>query len=301
MKADLHITAPARAAGNGIWEAVLRSASAVGLELRIHETTSPAAERFDNRLSAILVVSAAERTGMSPQTKTPVIVVGGGPFRKDQGPVYILPEPSGSSPGLWPDLFASLCLAILMRRLYHDALRQVEAFEANSELSRRELLELKKAFMAQEAALEYSRQERMDYQKELKAREEVSEFGRKELMDSREILEAWDRFYLFVVEELKGLHHELEAQERTIELSGEERKRSDQTLKAMDALMEEHRLHALREFESLDRMTDAELAALLKEEGLWKSLETSSDPHQLVLVIKALFKTLLRRVRRSTG
>lgn len=297
MKIDLHITPEAQAVLGETLDTAVRNAAAAGLELRLHTAPSPPAPS-DTRLSAVLVLTSEESCAMTAPTKTPIIVLADGPYRKEDG-CYILPKPDKAKDGLWPDLFLAACQAALMRRLYHDALRQVEAFEASSELSRKELMELKRAFMAQEAALEFSRQERLEYEREIRARDQVSEFGRKELMDSRNVLEAWDRFYLFVVEELKALHNEIEAQERTIELSGEELRRSDQTLKALDNLVEKHRLDAIRELEGIDRLSEQEIASLLEEEGVWKALERSTDRHQLVLVIRALFKVLLRRLRKS--
>jgi hypothetical protein len=301
MKLDLFVTPSTRKLLTPSLPAVKTTTAVFGLNLTVKNCRIPEQFKSVNTHSSLFLLTKKEFDSLPcPVAEASVIVLSSGPVRKEKRcQVYRIPSPGRTGSVLWAQFFATLCHSIMMKRFYKDSLRQIEAFEANSEFSRSELMDLKSAFRAQEAVIELGRQERMRYEQELTARKNTAELGRQELMTSREIIRAWEMFYGLVQEELRELHREFDAQQKTLDLSGEERKQSENTVKALDAVVEKSRLDSIQQIETIERMSEKDIETVLEREGLWKTLAGKSDRQQLVLVIKGLLRLLLRKHRGS--
>jgi len=264
------------------------------LNTRLKNIKFSSKEKIDKNSTAFFILNSKEKNTLG-QNAIPVFL--SEKILISEEKIYF-PFPQKKSKDLWAFTLIALCESIVLKKRYKECLKEIEAFDVNSEFSRKELLELRNAVRAQEAVIELGRQEQMRYEEELKAHEKVEEMGRQELIANYEIIKAWEMFYVLVREELLELRKEYEAQQKVLELSSKELEESDKTIKAMDAVAELRRLDEIKEIEVIEKMTEEDLTKILEEEGLWKNLLEKTEKKELVSVIKGLFRLLLRKSKR---
>lgn len=200
-------------------------------------------------------------------------------------------------------------------RLYEDSLGMLEAFEKSAELSRSELMNMRQIIEAQENNLEYSRQEQIHKDKIINAQEQVRALSRAELLSYDKVLQAWEIFSEMIRKELIESQKESVAISSVLDLAAEERKEKDRIIEALDNTIEMSRQERqdtekiseasentvefrrrldLDEVRYIDAISEENLGKLLGNEKLWIGL-VPQDKRDLVLLIKALFRSMLHR------
>lgn len=227
----------------------------------------------------------------------------------------VLPFPSRPSARKTALMIAQHFEICQFASLYEDTLESLNAFEKYADLSRQELLNLKQVVEAQERLQEFVRAESMDKERIIKAHERVSDLSRVERLSYDRVLQAWEIFSELIRRELIDSRKESQARERTLTLSDTERKQSTETIQALDKalelsrterlesenqvkaeenILEFNRLSHIEDDRYLDNISESDLEHLLKNEALWNRLE-SNEKTNLIAMVKALLKTLLRR------
>ncbi len=265
--------------------------------------------------NALFIITAADQKEPLFKELTRSVILRQSSGVEREGEKLYLPYPTKATASFIGMTISIFTEEVLYVKLYEDTLSTLDAYEKSAEFSRTEHLNMRRIVDAQEKNQEYSRKEQIEKDRIIQAQEQVSALSRTELLSYNKVLQAWEIFSEMIRKELietrkesaaistvfdlsdteqKDKDKTIGALDRTIEMSRQERLGLDKMTHASENILEFRRMTDLDEARYIEAISEEDLGKLLGNEKIWNSL-ISNDKKELVEMIKALFRALLRR------